>query len=252
MPEEAYCSALDVNCQDGEPRFPWQRDAAIQCDLGKLGALPAEHTSTTANYNKSDGVYKKLSASAKSSVVPSSYLLQPEKEPQKKSHSTFSSLRFWKSSSPLNSEEKKSNTAAAHAVKPTSTKQDKENHHHPKTGLLHRAVSFDSRGYSRLVQQNSEASLCSSPTLAAPSNSHLYVPQHVQTLTASPETTTSSSTIRINNDNSEFGTLICLNDDSPTSAISAPQSRVASPPATPRSLGKLLIWMTHAVNCRNT
>lgn len=34
MPEDAYSSALDVNCQlDGEPRFPWQRDVAIQCDL---------------------------------------------------------------------------------------------------------------------------------------------------------------------------------------------------------------------------
>ncbi|KAH6927806.1 hypothetical protein HPB50_008640 [Hyalomma asiaticum] len=33
MPEDAYCSALDINCQQGDPRFPWQRDAAVQCDL---------------------------------------------------------------------------------------------------------------------------------------------------------------------------------------------------------------------------
>ncbi|KAL3212785.1 hypothetical protein MRX96_007836 [Rhipicephalus microplus] len=33
MPEDAYCSALDINCQQGDPRFPWQRDAAVQCDI---------------------------------------------------------------------------------------------------------------------------------------------------------------------------------------------------------------------------
>ncbi|KAK8776863.1 hypothetical protein V5799_029792, partial [Amblyomma americanum] len=36
MPEDAYCSALDINCQQGDPRFPWQRDAAVQCDLRSL------------------------------------------------------------------------------------------------------------------------------------------------------------------------------------------------------------------------
>lgn len=34
LPEDAYSSALDINCQmDDEPRFPWQRDAATQCDI---------------------------------------------------------------------------------------------------------------------------------------------------------------------------------------------------------------------------
>ncbi|GIY86441.1 uncharacterized protein CEXT_811541 [Caerostris extrusa] len=33
LPEETYCSALDINSQEGDPRFPWQRDAAVQCDL---------------------------------------------------------------------------------------------------------------------------------------------------------------------------------------------------------------------------
>ena len=40
LPEDAYSSALDINCQlDGEPRFPWQRDVAIQCDL----LIPSYH-----------------------------------------------------------------------------------------------------------------------------------------------------------------------------------------------------------------
>lgn len=33
LPEETYCSALDINSQEGDPRFPWQRDAAVQCDM---------------------------------------------------------------------------------------------------------------------------------------------------------------------------------------------------------------------------
>ncbi|EEC14897.1 conserved hypothetical protein [Ixodes scapularis] len=34
--ENAYCSALDINSQQGDPRFPWQRDVAVQCDLKTL------------------------------------------------------------------------------------------------------------------------------------------------------------------------------------------------------------------------
>lgn len=37
LPEETYCSALDINSQEGDPRFPWQRDAAVQCDLSPNG-----------------------------------------------------------------------------------------------------------------------------------------------------------------------------------------------------------------------
>lgn len=37
LPEETYCSALDINSQEGDPRFPWQRDAAVQCDLSPGG-----------------------------------------------------------------------------------------------------------------------------------------------------------------------------------------------------------------------
>lgn len=37
LPEETYCSALDINSQEGDPRFPWQRDAAVQCDLSPSG-----------------------------------------------------------------------------------------------------------------------------------------------------------------------------------------------------------------------
>ena len=43
LPEDAYCSALDINCQlDGEPRFPWQRDVAIQCDLMTLPRITVD------------------------------------------------------------------------------------------------------------------------------------------------------------------------------------------------------------------
>ncbi|KFM70223.1 hypothetical protein X975_07566, partial [Stegodyphus mimosarum] len=37
LPEETYCSALDINSQEGDPRFPWQRDAAVQCDMSPNG-----------------------------------------------------------------------------------------------------------------------------------------------------------------------------------------------------------------------
>lgn len=206
MPEDAYCSALDVNCQDGEPRFPWQRDVAIQCDLVKAGPV---RTHSMRN-----------GAQTHSPKRSSSHLHADTQNDHKDSHkktSAFSGLRFWKSSSPLpdSGDDKK-----AAQPKPVSTPKPS----HPKSAL-HRAVSFDSRGYSRLVQQSSETSLCSSPTLA-PTSSHLYVPQHHQTLTSSPEVQSPNSEPRDN--------APCLY---PTHLISAPQSRIHSPPGS-RSTGE--------------
>lgn len=50
LPEDAYCSALDINCQlDGEPRFPWQRDVAIQCDLMTLPRITVDTSSESGH-----------------------------------------------------------------------------------------------------------------------------------------------------------------------------------------------------------
>ncbi|KAI2800404.1 prolactin receptor [Blomia tropicalis] len=46
---EPYCSALDLSAPGGfdEPRFPWQRDAAIQCDLISAPLIINRHSSQT-------------------------------------------------------------------------------------------------------------------------------------------------------------------------------------------------------------
>ncbi|KAI1301274.1 Pleckstrin homology domain-containing family G member 7 [Halotydeus destructor] len=237
MPEDAYCSALDVNCHDGEPRFPWQRDAAVQCDLGKIGPLSSPMAGAKGSKYQSSDMKELEAITAKKHSEGSStsgpFLLQPEKEAHKK-HSAFSGLRFWKSSSPLNGEEKKNTSSTS------SSSSKASNAKPPRKSVLQRAASFDGRGgYSRLVQQSSDASLCSSPTIGS-SSAHLYVPSHVQTLSPSPEVVTASTTSpspTVTSDTSNCVTLICLNDDTtPMDISSAPSSRRQSPPLTPRSL----------------
>lgn len=147
LPEEAYCSALDINCSNTEPRFPWQRDAAVQCDLDdRKGHLLLPH----------EEPHKKIKTS-------------PEK---KTGLASLSSFRFWKSSSPLNVNTPASNVATSGhdpvivEKKPTARKR-------LARSVLQRAASFDSKGYSRLIQQAS----VDSAILPSPSGPHLDVPE---------------------------------------------------------------------------
>ncbi|CAN7944276.1 unnamed protein product [Ixodes pacificus] len=54
--ENAYCSALDINSQQGDPRFPWQRDVAVQCDLKTLSLSSSlTHASAATRSSSSEG-----------------------------------------------------------------------------------------------------------------------------------------------------------------------------------------------------
>lgn len=220
MPEDAYSSALDINCQlDGEPRFPWQRDVAIQCDLlipnevpqilvnspahsgggkfrslgkmfqptGKGGTSPTSPSSThhiiahpAAShllFGQPEGhMTSSLSAgmiegglSAPGSpgfqVHPSGSLTPT---PHKK-YSHFSGLRFWKSSSPINPETLMSMCQQQQGGSQPPKSPVKGVHKTSYSGMgtrraksvLQRAVSFDSRGYSKLISNDSVSSLAS-------------------------------------------------------------------------------------------
>ena len=195
LPEEAYCSALDINSSDDGPRFPWQCDVAIQCELVAANALTKmpKVTSHTA-----------LTASAS---------LRPDQQSGTHKHDKIiSGLRFWKSSTILGSNN------------PEETKKQTppKKHSHHKS-VLQRAASFDSRGYSRLVQQNSSPS---SPTLSTGGQTHLYVPQHIQTLTPSHESSMPGSL-----DGTPPSRRRERRKSSGTN--SAPNSRSGTPPLTP-------------------
>lgn len=197
LPEEAYCSALDINSSDDGPRFPWQCDVAIQCELVPASALTkAPKASHTATHDTHTPLFGTAS-------------LRPDQHSGGQKDKIISGLRFWKSSTILGS----NNTE--------ETKKPKK-HSHPKS-VLQRAASFDSRGYSRLVQQNSSPS---SPTLTTGGQTHLYVPQHIQTLTPSQET---SGPVSLESTPSSH-----RRERRRSSATnSAPNSRSGTPPLTP-------------------
>jgi len=162
LPEEAYCSALDINCSDTEPRFPWQRDAAIQCNLD-------DHLKR-ANIQQHG---------PSSRMVPTSITIMAE-EPHKKSKiavekksglSSLSSLRFWKSSSPLNPSHALA-SVAGHGMASSDNDKKSTTRKRLTRSMLHRAASFDSKGYSRLMSQPS----VDSPTIPPSGSEHLYVP----------------------------------------------------------------------------
>lgn len=261
LPEDAYCSALDINCQlDGEPRFPWQRDVAIQCDLITLPHITLDTTTCNESTNQTCNIQRLLPSTSRSasnvvgkkssSTVFSSFInrssnqqqqqitspshlssstssntsqqgLQQQQQPQTYQHvmahpanshllfscnnesvvsmdvptivttgdsmsnltcispspaattkksSAFSSLRFWKSSSPLPSDQliNSSSTSPCSVtvnypsspskkrILPSSRSRTKHK------SVLQRAVSFDSRGgtgYSKLISNDSIVSI---------------------------------------------------------------------------------------------
>ncbi|RWS31590.1 uncharacterized protein B4U80_11332 [Leptotrombidium deliense] len=181
LPETQYCSALDINCHDGEPRFPWQRDVAIQCNIDDTFHLKPDASKET---NKN--------------------LKSPQNE-KKSTLAGFGSLRFWKSSSPLN-------VTGETEKKHVSKKRP--------ASVLCRTASFDSRsGYSRLIQQ---CSVPSSPTLSSHNTNELLVPQLPSAVTSyASETQSSSTSNTVRSDESGVRCVV---------ASSAPQSRSSSPP----------------------
>ncbi|XP_054164293.1 uncharacterized protein LOC128961975 [Oppia nitens] len=195
LPEEAYCSALDINSGDDGPRFPWQCDVAIQCELISTNALTAAQP--------------KLAKSGTHASNTSTSLT-----PDQHSGSHKQGIRFWKSSYILGH----NSNVSDDNKKPVP--QKKRDH----KSVLQRAASFDSRGYSRLVQSSTP----NSPTLSSQevAQTHLYVPQHIQTLTPSHETSNASSL---------EGTppLYRRERRQSSGTNSAPNSRSGTPPLTP-------------------
>lgn len=201
LPETAYCSALDINCSDSEPRFPWQRDAATQCDLDEL--YKRNHSpGPKFSYDHSKKGKQGNTTTITTPPGTTTTNLIPEKK-----HSGLSTLtnnlRFWKSSSPLSS-------TGEVEKKPSTRKR-------LTRSVLHRAASFDSKGYSRLIQQAS----IDSPTVPSSSN-HLYVPATPSSKQNEPITPQADSEDR-NEIKFTFGSI-------QTGSSSAPHSRASSPP----------------------
>ena len=247
-PEEAYCSALDINCQDGEPRFPWQRDVAIQCDLGPTIRVSASEPSSTGAsspmFLSAKEEQKKLSLPAHPAT---SHLLPTPKETvHKKLSHPFSGLRFWKSTSPLPIEENKplaapslsnivSATTSSTALPTISSPVTVFKKHHKS--VLQRAVSFDSRGYSKLVQGDSVASLDSPSAILREDEknepSFLFVPPYFNPHYTSPEIV--SPAVRSDGGGYSSAYHHASSDhrkrsDPSQDVISAPESRFQSPP----------------------
>ncbi|CAG2110383.1 unnamed protein product, partial [Medioppia subpectinata] len=195
LPEEAYCSALDINSGDDGPRFPWQCDAAIQCDLVSAPTLPKPNKSAS----HSSHTYHNINASLAAD--------------QHSGGHKGSGIRFWKSSSILGANNTDDNK------KPSVAPPKKRDH----KSVLQRAASFDSRGYSRLVQTSTP----NSPTFSGGgSQTRLYVPHHIQTLTPSHESSKPGSL---------EGTPPSLRKERRQSVgtNSAPNSRSGTPTQTP-------------------
>lgn len=179
LPEEAYCSALDINCDiDGEPRFPWQRDVAIQCDL-----MP---TINTQNIRPS--IIATNTQNTNTTLLSLSPGHHPKGDKHEKHENILSGIRFWKSSSILGGGTSPIHQQEVHK-KHSAPAQPKRHH----KNVLQRAVSFDSRGYQKLEQsldQQSPPNTSPTSTSSSTKGTHLYVPHHVQTLTPSPEANT--------------------------------------------------------------
>lgn len=240
LPEDAYCSALDINCQiDGEPRFPWQRDVAIQCDLiahplhqpthgtmpqifidpdspvsakksfgaktvnrvtsfldhhshhksasslhqqqqqpasipalsvspGISGSSVSVHPAASHLLFPSSSSSCNLKESTSTSVLPSGVSVPTPAVPPVKKYSHFAGLRFWKSSNTLTPEEQalqqqlQQHQQQLQQVKQKQRHKSSYNSPHKvsaKKSVLQRAVSFDSRGYSKLISNDSMQSL---------------------------------------------------------------------------------------------
>ncbi|XP_023228706.1 uncharacterized protein LOC111629076 isoform X2 [Centruroides sculpturatus] len=154
LPEETYCSALDINCQQGDPRFPWQRDVAVQCDLSPADSgITISTRNGRKNSTKKDSILSQITSDLTSRSIGSSI------------SSLTGSQRSMKIASTIDE-----TLAANKKVQPKK-----------KTSMLQRAMSLE-RGRSRqkLVHQVS---------VDESRVDQMYVPHHVQTLSTNPEVT---------------------------------------------------------------
>lgn len=161
LPEDAYCSALDINSQEGDPRFPWQRDAAVQCDLKSFALPPAAAESSATEGGRSDRPQRSSTAPAAASGsndfgarIPSNFFAP-----------------FGSTCAPTPPPRKSTTTAPvlqrALSLERSATRK--------KTSTLFSGTG--AQGTSQLPTSLEEDS----------GRGGIYVPHHVQTLTRSPE-----------------------------------------------------------------
>lgn len=182
---EPYCSAFDLSApMEEEPRFPWQRDAAIQCDLIKApSTLPVNLPTTSAitsrrpNANKKKISTSSTSSAASTLINAAAATLRMTGLGHDSSNSSSQSgnggNRFWKSSLLLpsfnvggacndgyNSENHGAKGGGSRSALQSLRRQKSQRWTSSiRRPALKRAVSFDSRGgYARLVQSTSSPS----------------------------------------------------------------------------------------------
>lgn len=161
LPEDAYCSALDINSQEGDPRFPWQRDAAVQCDLKSFALPPAAAESSATEGGRSDRPQRSSTAPAAASGsndfgarIPSNFFAP-----------------FGSTCAPT-PPPRKSTTTAPVLQRALSLERSASR---KKTSTLFSGTG--AQGTSQLPTSLEEDS----------GRGGIYVPHHVQTLTRSPE-----------------------------------------------------------------
>ncbi|XP_076358541.1 uncharacterized protein LOC143251073 [Tachypleus tridentatus] len=193
LSEDTYCSALDINSHQGDPRFPWQRDAAIQCDISPEGNAPSSARSSrqTTKIFRSDpkGGVKKTECEVKCHSASASFYKNLPKVTSKYI------------STPSKVDLPHENTDVSSDVIPR----------HKGCSGLQRSMSLERGKYkSKLVHQTS----VDESRFLQPSP---YVPHHVQTLTPSLEGVSfTESTPPLARETAENS--------------SAPNSRTATPP----------------------
>ncbi|XP_022254291.1 uncharacterized protein LOC106469256 [Limulus polyphemus] len=193
LSEDTYCSALDINSHQGDPRFPWQRDAAIQCDISPEGNKPSSAPSSSQ--------ITKISRSNSKRGVK-----QTECEDKCRSTTTF----FYKNLPKVNSKYMFTPCKMELPQENTDVRSDVIPRRKGSSGLQ-RSMSLE-RGKcrSKLVHQTSvDESRITQPSL--------YVPHHVQTLTPSLEGVS-------------FTEFTSPQVREAASNNSAPNSRTATPP----------------------
>ncbi|CAN7989517.1 unnamed protein product, partial [Ixodes hexagonus] len=208
--ENAYCSALDINSQQGDPRFPWQRDAAVQCDLKSL-ALSASLANASA-------------------VIPPTRSSSSDGRPGSvRKPTTFAAAsRGGDFNSGTWSDPP---TSAASGTSWAPTPPPRRSATSSATPVLQRALSLERSAARKktsslfsaagLPASQLPASLQEEGRAAAAAAGGVYVPHHVQTLSKSPEGG-SSPTSRAS---SQGATAAASRSSSSPSETTPPQTR---------------------------
>lgn len=175
---DPYCSALDLSAPGfDEPRFPWQRDVAIQCDL--INAPLVWPPPKQKPFKEQQSAKKKTSSSSTSSAA--STLINAAAATLRMTgitDSTPGNSRFWKSSLLLPSlnVSSVSESNQTDSTEHLNLRRQKSSRWASasvvRRPVLKRAASFDSRGgYARLVQSTSSPN---SPPEGEEDDSHYF------------------------------------------------------------------------------